>query len=200
MSEHSDSFGEDLCWDTLDHLAALVRVWTPQDGCLYVNGAWCDLTGQTQEQSKGSGWLDPVHVDDRPALVDALAAALEARRGAVADYRLSPREGGPLYVRDWAQPWLEDDGHVLGFVHTCLPRHLVQDSFGTEDSTLRTWAHELRGPLNAILGWADLLAAGGHPPDIVARGLKAIAANARQQAAILRRMSQSEDPRHAGGG
>ena len=55
---------------------------------------------------------------------------------------------------------------------------------------LSQWAHELRGPLNAILGWSDLLSAGEMTPDVLERGLKAIATNARQQALIIKRMTE----------
>jgi PAS domain S-box-containing protein len=187
--QEAASLSADLCWDTLDYLTSLVRVWTPQDGCLYVNQAWCDLTGQGQDQFRRTGWLERIHADDRTAVIDALAAALEEARPFVADYRVTTRQGDTLQVRDWGQPWCED-GHVIGFVHTCLPCHLlrVEEPNGP---TLSSWAHELRGPLNAILGWADLLATGSHPPDIVARGLKAIATNARQQATLLRRMTHA---------
>ena len=51
------------------------------------------------------------------------------------------------------------------------------------------WAHDLRGPLNAILGWSDLLAAGENDPEVVRRGLQAIASNARQQAQVIKRMT-----------
>jgi PAS domain S-box-containing protein len=189
------SLGPEICWDTLDHLKALVRVWTPQDGCLYVNQVWRDLTGQTPQECRGAGWLDQVVPDDRPAVVDALAAAVETQRSFTSEYRVLTHQGGsPLAVRDWGQPWVEEDGHLIGFVHTCLPRQIMQEPATEAQESYSSWAHELRGPLNAIVGWADLLASGAHPPDIVARGLKAIATNARQQAAILRRMAQ------AGGG
>jgi signal transduction histidine kinase len=52
------------------------------------------------------------------------------------------------------------------------------------------WAHDLRGPLNAILGWSDLLSTGDAAADVLERGLKAIASNARQQALIIKRMTE----------
>lgn len=59
------------------------------------------------------------------------------------------------------------------------------------DRDISTWAHELRGPLNAILGWSDLLSTGGSPEDVLHKGLTAIASNARRLAAIIKQMEDS---------
>ena len=45
------------CRRVLDQLVALVRVWTPAEGVVYVNRAWRDLTGTTLEDNLGDGWL-----------------------------------------------------------------------------------------------------------------------------------------------
>jgi signal transduction histidine kinase len=60
---------------------------------------------------------------------------------------------------------------------------------GSSAQSMSKWAHELRGPLNAILGWSDLLGGGENDAEVMQRGLKAIASNARQQAQIIKRMS-----------
>ncbi len=50
---------------------------------------------------------------------------------------------------------------------------------------LATISHELRSPLSAILGWAQVLERGGFDPDTVRHGLSAISRNARVQVQLI---------------
>jgi signal transduction histidine kinase len=50
---------------------------------------------------------------------------------------------------------------------------------------LATVTHELRNPLNAILGWATVLTRRGDLPETVTQGLQAIERNSRLQAKII---------------
>jgi signal transduction histidine kinase len=171
---------------TLDHVLAIVRVWTPADGVIYVNRAWRDLTGTTLEQNLGEGWLHAVDTGDRAALVAALRGHPS---GGTSDYRLQAFDGRTVPVHDAANALFDDTSReLIGLIHTVT----VRDPASTVDAppTMSKWAHELRGPLNAILGWSDLLAAGENDPAIVQRGLQAIASNARQQARIIKRMTE----------
>ena len=177
---------DDACLRTLDHLAALVRIWSPDAGVVYVNRPWRELTGTTLEQNTGDGWLRCVHDDDREAVRAAFANA--TGKQAVADYRLNDRDGQAVVVRDSPMPWTDDGANaVKGLVHTISVRTGAEEAHA---KTMSKWAHELRGPLNAILGWADLLSAGDSAPEVVQRGLRAIATNARQQAQIIKRMTE----------
>lgn len=192
MTESSSLFNDDLCWDALDHLTSLVRVWTPEEGVLYVNQPWMDLTGTTRADNRQDGWMQVIHDEDRAAVRDVVARAAATREPFSVDYRVRCRDGQYLALRDWAQPWMEGDtATVLGVVHTCVPaaESGAAANPDPDKTSLFQWAHELRGPLNAILGWSDLLAAEAAEPELLRRGLEAIANNARQQAAIIRRMA-----------
>jgi len=166
----------------LDQLVALVRVWTPTDGVVYVNRAWRDLTGTTLEDNLGEGWLRAVHADDRAGVL----VAFSSNGASPADYRLMTRDGQTVAVRDAPSPWSnEGGGETTEVVHTIT----VKDAAAGSAQTMSKWAHELRGPLNAILGWSDLLGSGENDVEVTKRGLTAIANNARQQALIIKRMS-----------
>lgn len=170
------------CRRLLDQLVALVRVWTPTDGVVYVNRAWRDLTGTTLDDNLGDGWLRAVHADDRASV----QAASGNRGAAPADYRLTTRDGQSVMVRDAPSPWSDEGGgDAIEIVHTIT----TKDTAAGNAQTMSKWAHELRGPLNAILGWSDLLGSGENDIEVTRRGLNAIANNARQQALIIKRMS-----------
>ena len=54
-----------------------------------------------------------------------------------------------------------------------------------KDDFLATLSHELRTPINAILGWAQVLASTQHDAATVSRALEIIGRNARQQARLI---------------
>lgn len=174
-----------MCQRTLDHLVALVRVWTPDAGVVYVNRAWRELTGSTLEENVGDGWLQAVHEEDRSRVLMVLATSGATRLS----YRLRAADGTVVPVSDSAMAWTnEPSGQPSGLIHT-----VTAGAAGDAADPVRSmsaWAHELRGPLNAILGWSDLLSNGENEPEILQRGLKAIANNARQQAMIIKRMTE----------
>lgn len=172
-----------VCRRALDYLATLVRVWTPAEGVTYVNRAWRDLTGTTLEDNLGEGWLRAVHSDDRASVLVAFGTSRGAAR---AEYRLTTHDGQTVAVSDTPSPYAGEQEHgVVEVVHTIT----AKDMAGSSAQSMSRWAHELRGPLNAILGWSDLLGGGENDAEVMQRGLKAIASNARQQAQIIKRMS-----------
>lgn len=175
----------------LDHLSTLVRVWTPEQGVVFVNRAWCELTGTTVGENLGDGWLACVHEPDRTSVAATLAGPGSAAQ-VRSDYRLRSRDGQPVMVSDAPAQYTEEGAaEVVGVIHTVTPHNGATTAVDPDRTkTMSKWAHELRGPLNAILGWSDLLSAGDNAPDVLQRGLKAIANNARQQAGIIKRMTE----------
>jgi PAS domain S-box-containing protein len=86
-------------YKTLTKLAPVGIVKLNQEWmCDYANDMWCRLTGQSQDQNAGSGWIDALHIDERAqTLVDMRNALIEGRtyRQVV---RLDPADGKPMWV------------------------------------------------------------------------------------------------------
>lgn len=61
----------------------------------------------------------------------------------------------------------------------------AQESSQLKEEFLATVSHELRNPLNAILGWSRMLRGGQIPPDGVPKALDTIERNARAQAQLI---------------
>jgi CheY-like chemotaxis protein len=66
-----------------------------------------------------------------------------------------------------------------------LPRRRGQHAAPLEDQFLATVSHELRAPLNCILGWTQTLRDGGAAPETLRLGLTEIERGARMQATLI---------------
>ena len=62
---------------------------------------------------------------------------------------------------------------------------VLRDADRWQSEFLAALGHDLRSPLNAILGWTHLLRSGNLPPDSATRALNTIERNARDQAQLI---------------
>ena len=79
---------------------------------------WQVFTGQSQAESKGSGWMEAVHPDDRPA---ALAAWAGARSHGMLDTEFRVRkaaDGSYVWHRTRSLPVVDDNGRIVEWLAT----------------------------------------------------------------------------------
>jgi PAS domain S-box-containing protein len=153
----------------VEAMATLNKYWTAEGAMVTESETWRDLTGQTHEQMRGSGWLNAIHPDDRESTRSAWATAtregsmyeMEHRvRGADGKYRFMVARGVP--VRDEA-------GNIVEWVgaHTDISRRKQAEierelAMASRNRFYAAMSHEIRTPMNAILGYTDLLLAGAY--------------------------------------
>ncbi len=105
-----------------DRLRALVRantemVWvTDPEGLVDDMPFWRELTGQTLEQVRGSGWVDAIHPDDRARTMEIWREALRTRRPYESEYRLCLADGSDRWFRARGVPVANDDGTLREWV------------------------------------------------------------------------------------
>ena len=61
--------------------------------CVHLDGNWTTLTGQTQSEALGHGWLDVLYPDDRVPTIEELSKALKKRIGFRHEFRIRRRDG-----------------------------------------------------------------------------------------------------------
>lgn len=179
--------GEELLRRGVEALDQIVYLYDPTA----VRGSYVNQAYERMYDLPRETWFkDPlvflrrVHPEDRPALVEAIAAAQEANRpGGSGDveidveFRVVAADGSIRWATTRAFPVHDGDGATLmvGITEDItaereLERALTQARLRAEAANraksrfLSRMSHELRTPLHAILGYAQLLELGTDDP------------------------------------
>jgi PAS domain S-box-containing protein len=145
-----------------------------------------------------------MHRDDRPRMEEALAAAMTA--GAYAgEYRIVRPDGSIVWITESGRAIRADDGGVEKMVGVSRDvtaereaaqererllaseqraRAVAEQQGRLKDEFLATLSHELRTPMNVVLGWLDILASGAPIRDLNST-VALIRRNAQLQAKLI---------------
>ncbi|QIR36657.1 response regulator [Tolypothrix sp. PCC 7910] len=184
-------------------------VWTTnaQGECDYFNQKWSEYTGLTFEESLGSGWVAALHPDDVQNAYYVWINAVNSgtlyeneyrfKRAADATYRWQLARGLPLK---------DEQGIVVKWFGTCTDiqeqkqiqqerarlleleqaaRAKAETANRIKDEFLAILSHELRTPINTILGWSRLLQSGRLAPEKISPALETIERNAKLQVQLI---------------
>ncbi|MFQ4140648.1 ATP-binding protein [Chlorogloeopsis sp. ULAP02] len=192
------------------YLAELIPqlVWTANsEGVLLdVNQRWLNFTGLTLAQAKTAGWQTIIHPDDIPTLSQNWAAAQQTGTSYLAEGRMRRADGVYRWHLHQAMPLKDEQGQIIKWFGTATDieeqkqleqqrSHLLQQEQAAreeaevanriKDEFLAVLSHELRSPLNPILGWAKLLQAGKLDEVATRRALETIERNAKLQTQLI---------------
>ncbi|MBD2205968.1 PAS domain S-box protein [Calothrix sp. FACHB-1219] len=190
--------------ETIPHL-----VWTcdAQGECDYVNQRLCEYTGLTFEQALGFGWLSAVHPEDLELSEKMWVNAVKNSSFYQYEYRFRRyADGSYRWHLILALPLKNEQGHVVKWFGTCTDIHdqkeleierdrilqLEQEARNEaekanriKDEFLAVLSHELRSPLNPILGWTKLLQSGKLDDSKITEALATIERNAKLQTQLI---------------
>ena len=90
-------------------------VWqaNPAGEITFGSSRWGEITGQSDEEKLGSGWLEAVHPHDREPILALWLEALEHRKMYEAYFRVRARDGHWTWQHSRAVPVLAEDGSVV---------------------------------------------------------------------------------------
>lgn len=131
----------------------------------YVNSKWSELTGLTNEEARGLGWLKAVFIDDREKLIRWVAENTRST-----EFRFVRSDGEMFWVLANAVP--EYKSNVLtGYIGAITDitdrknseleivkaKERAEASDRLKTAFMNNISHEIRTPLNGIVGFSSLL-------------------------------------------
>src|SRR5262245_41598512 len=163
-----------------DTAPAMLWVTEPDGRCTFISRGWHEFTGQTEQEALGKGgfgWLDAVHPDEREQSGRVFLEANKKHEPFTLDYRLRRADGVYRWAIDTGRPRFDKEGVFLGYVGSVIDiterklaeaerEHCAQEQVArataeaanrSKDEFLAMVSHELRSPLNAILGYTRML-------------------------------------------
>ena len=114
---------------------------------------WRKFTGQSEEEIKGWGWANALHLDDRQRTMDVWSNAVGKRSLYETEYRLRRHDGEYRYVAVRGVPVLKPDGSVREWVGTCTDiteRHLAAEAVRRASAYNRSLLEASLDPLVTI--------------------------------------------------
>lgn len=174
--------------------------------CTYVNQAWQQITGFSEEQGLDMGWLSSIHPDDRATIHASWQELRDNPSSSRRETRLLRPDGRVVWVEVRVAPVFGQDGAVTGWVgllHDITERREreeerarllareqaalaeVERSSRAKDRFLAVLSHELRNPLTPILAGIEILRRFVPETPQVLRTLDIIERNTRLQARLV---------------
>jgi signal transduction histidine kinase/ActR/RegA family two-component response regulator len=189
---------------------ANVGVWTcplPFDRLLWDDAVKSHFHLPPESEVTIDLFYDRLHPDDRERTRQAIETSIASRAPFDVDYRtVSPDGKSTKWIRAMGRGFYDEAGTPIrfdGITIDVTERKLVEldrerlleseraargeleRANQMKDEFLATLSHELRNPLNAILGWAQILGSDQLSPAETAEGIEVIERNARAQAQII---------------
>jgi PAS domain S-box-containing protein len=156
--------------------------------------------------NEATSWLELIHPDDLPLVKAQKAETFATQEMCVLEYRVRHRDGHYVSMLDRALIMRDASGEPVRAVGSRIDitaakaievereqllireqaaRQQAEEANRLKDEFVATISHELRAPLNSILGWARMLRASKLEPDTITKAVATIERSAENQARLI---------------
>ncbi len=171
-----------------------------------VNQRFCDITGYTEAELLEMGQFAILHLDDQKRVVELYRRLVETGESFVTEKRFRRKDGSEVWVNSHVSPVPGARGKIEKAVAIVIDitdrkraerereqflrqekaaRAEAQAANQSKDEFLAMVSHELRSPLNSILGYARLLRAGAADAIQTRQTVEIIERNGRMQLQLI---------------
>lgn len=92
----------------------------PQGELTYVNRMLCEWTGFSFGELLGSGWINALVEEDRPAAMDAFVRAVSGKTHYDVEFRIQRKDGSRYWCRAAGNPFYTSAGRYGGYAGFCM--------------------------------------------------------------------------------
>jgi PAS domain S-box-containing protein len=138
----------------------------------YFNKTWLNYTGKAIEDEIYKGWYSHLYVDDKQKFDDSFTESFHRKEQFVIEFRLKNHSGNFRWMYCVGNPFYNLKNEFTGFIGVCvditerkeIEEQLLKAKQSAEAADkaksyfISNMSHEVRTPLNGIIGLSDLLA------------------------------------------
>jgi PAS domain S-box-containing protein len=88
--------------------------------CIFVNAKWCALTGVSEQEALGDGWMRALHPADAERVRSAWTAFVQGDGPFAIEYRFALPDGTTIWVAGRAVAMQGEHGYAAGYLGTIL--------------------------------------------------------------------------------
>lgn len=126
-------------------------------GLTFANERMLRLTGRTQEQLAGNGWLMSVHAEDRAEFARAWQTTLEQAGSLSREVRLVGPRGVVTWVACRVGPMRDGSGRVMGYLGSLDDISGRKQAEALREDVEAVVRHDLKSPLGGLQNALELL-------------------------------------------
>ena len=192
--------------DMIEAMPEILFTALPNGRIDFINHQFYEYTGQSVGSFGEAGWFGALHPEDAATIPVRWREAIETGETFNAEYRFRSSEGSYRWFRCRAVPLRDAANRITKWFGVCMDmtdqkmweqeretlllremqaRDLGEVANRTKDEFLAMVSHELRAPLNAVLGWINILRSQEIDEETFNHALETIERSARSQSTLI---------------